>query len=103
MMVRGLENMMDKEKLRELSLFSLKKRRGDLIAVYNDLIRGYRDGRNKFRLELHNSKGANRHKLEHGKFPLEIKNYFFYTVTLFKYWKRLLKEDLHSLRYSRLS
>lgn len=47
MLSRALENMVDKEKLRELGLSSLKKRRGDLIAVYNHLIRGCREDRNK--------------------------------------------------------
>lgn len=47
MLARALENMVDKEKLREVGLSSLKKRRGGLIAVYNHLIRGYREDRNK--------------------------------------------------------
>jgi len=76
--VRGLENM-DKERLRELGLFSLKKRKGDLVAVCNNLIRRYREKGNKLCLELHSSgKGDNICKLERGKFQLGIKNYFFY-------------------------
>lgn len=83
MLVRGLEDMMDRERLRELGLFSLKKRRKDIIAVFSDPVRGYREERKKLCLELHNNgKGGSRYKLEHGKFPLDIKNLFF----LLLYW-----------------
>lgn len=54
MLGRALENMVDKEKLRNLGFSSLKKRRGDVIAVYNQLIIGHREDRSKLCLELHN-------------------------------------------------
>ena len=43
-MVKGLEGKTYKEWLTSLGLFSLEKRKGDLVAVYNFLKRGSEEG-----------------------------------------------------------
>lgn len=53
-MVRRPEDMVHKKKWKQLCLFSLEKRRlrRKFVALYNYLIREYRDGANHF-LEVH--------------------------------------------------
>ncbi|KAK4817800.1 hypothetical protein QYF61_027851 [Mycteria americana] len=67
-LVKGLEHKSDGEQLRELGLFSLEKRRlrGDLMALYNYLKGGCREGR--FRLDIRK---------------------FYFTERVIKHWKRL--------------
>ncbi|KAK4819810.1 hypothetical protein QYF61_011829 [Mycteria americana] len=74
-LVKGLEQKSDEERLRELGLFSLEKSRfrGDLIALYNYLKGGCREGR--FRLDIRKN---------------------FFTERVIKHWNRLPREVVES-------
>jgi len=70
---RGLKHLSYEERLRELGLNSLKKRRlkGDLINAYKYLKGGYQeDGAKPFSVVPSNKTSCNRYKLRHGKFHM---------------------------------
>ena len=82
MVIRGLEHLSFEERLRELDLFSLEKRRlqGDFILAFHYLKGAYQqDGERLFPWVDSDRTGGDGFKLRQGKFKIDIRRKVFHS------------------------
>ena len=93
-MIRGLEHLPYEERLRELGLFSLEKRRirEDLIAAFQYFKGAYRKaGEGLFIREYRDRTRGKVFKLKEGRLRLGIRNKLF-NFSVVRNWNRLSSE-----------
>jgi len=97
-MIRGMEQLPYEDRLRELGLFSLEKRRlrGQLIATFQHLKGAYRkDGEGLFTRPCSDRTRDNGFKLKECRFRLYIRKKFF-TMRVMRQWNRLPREAVEA-------
>ena len=92
-MIKGLEHLSHEDRLRELGLFSLEKRRlqGDLTAAFQYLKAYKKAGKELFVRECSDRTRSNGFKLKDGRFRLGRKKNLF-TMRVVRHWARLPRE-----------
>ncbi|KAJ7415950.1 hypothetical protein BTVI_36882 [Pitangus sulphuratus] len=105
--IRGMEHLSYEERLRELMLFSLEKKRlqGDIIVAFQYLKRAYKkNGEKPFTWACSDRTRLNGFKLRDSRFKLDVRKKFF-TIRVVRLWNRLPREvmDVPSLEVFKTS
>jgi len=98
-MIRGLEHFSYEDRLKELGLFNLEKRRlqGDLLTAFQYLEEVYKQEGNQVFVWIDSGKKReNGFKIKEGRFRLDVSGKFL-TERLVRCWSRLPREAADTL------